>query len=65
VIPLFLGIVVFVTIGVLFLAVRYRPNNSIQSGISSFRREMRALAPPPEHGPGSAPPDGRPEPEDG
>ena len=53
--PLLLGffglVVVVAVVGVGLLAYRNRPESSIESGIRSFRREMRALAPPPEHGP--------------
>jgi hypothetical protein len=49
VIPFLLVIVVIVAVGVGVLAYRARPESSIESGIHSFRREMRALAPPPEH----------------
>ena len=52
-IPFLLVIVVIVVIGVGVLAYRSRPASSIESGIHSFRREMRALAPPPEHRRGS------------
>lgn len=46
----FLAIVlVVIAVGVGVLAYRHRPESSIESGIRSFRREMRALAPPPEH----------------
>ena len=43
-------VVVVAVVGVGLLAYRNRPESSIESGIRSFRREMRALAPPPEHG---------------
>lgn len=43
-----LVVVVIVTIGAAVLAYRNRPESSIESGIRSFRREMRALAPPSE-----------------
>jgi hypothetical protein len=46
VIPFLVVIVVIVVIGVGALAYRNRPEGSIESGIRSFRREMRALAPP-------------------
>ncbi len=65
-IPFLLVLVVLVAVGVGALVYRSRPESSIESGIHSFRREMRALAPPPEHrrgphdGPG-APSDGPPE----
>ena len=48
-IPSLLVIVVIVVVGASVLAYRSRPQSSIESGIRSFRREMRALAPPPEH----------------
>lgn len=48
-IPFLLVIVVIVVVGAGMLAYRNRPESSIESGITSFRREMRALAPPPEH----------------
>lgn len=48
-IPFLLVIVVIVVVGAGMLAYRARPEGSIESGIRSFRREMRALAPPPEH----------------
>ena len=48
-IPFLLVVVVIVVVGVSVLAYRGRPESSIESGIRSFRREMRALAPPPEH----------------
>jgi hypothetical protein len=41
-------VVVIAAVGVGLLAYRHRPEGSIESGIRSFRREMRALAPPPE-----------------
>jgi hypothetical protein len=47
-IPFLLVIVVIIAVGVGVLAYRARPESSIESGIRSFRREMRALAPPPE-----------------
>jgi hypothetical protein len=49
VIPFLLVIVVIVVVGASVLAYRNRPESSIESGIRSFRREMRALAPPPGH----------------
>lgn len=49
-IPFLLVIVVIVVVGVGALAYRNRPEGSIESGIRSFRREMRALAPPGEQG---------------
>jgi hypothetical protein len=48
-IPFLLILVVIVVVGVSVLAYRGRPESSMESGIRSFRREMRALAPPPEH----------------
>jgi hypothetical protein len=48
VIPFLLVMVVIVAVGVGVLAYRARPESSIESGIHSFRREMRALAPPPD-----------------
>ena len=48
-IPFLLVIVVIIAVGAGLLAYRHRPESSIESGITSFRREMRALAPPPEH----------------
>jgi Sec-independent protein translocase protein TatA len=58
VISFLLVIVVIVVVGASALAYRSRPESSIESGIRSFRREMRALAPPPEHrrGPQDGPP---------
>lgn len=47
-----LVVVVVVALAATVLAYRNRPESSIESGISSFRREMRALAPPDEHDPG-------------
>lgn len=49
-IPFLLVIVVIVVVGVSYLTYRHRPESSIESGIHSFRREMRALAPPSEPG---------------
>lgn len=49
-IPFLLVIVVIVVVGASYLAYRNRPESSIESGIHSFRREMRALAPPSEQG---------------
>lgn len=43
-------ILVAIAVGVGLLAYRHRPESSIESGIRSFRREMRALAPPSEPG---------------
>ena len=40
-------LVVLAVVGGSVLAYRNRPEGSIESGITSFRREMRALAPPP------------------
>ena len=45
-IPFLLVIVVIVVVGASVLAYRNRPEHSIESGIHSFKREMRALAPP-------------------
>lgn len=53
-IPFLLVIVVIVVVGGGYLAYRNRPESSIESGIHSFRREMRALAPPSEQGRRSA-----------
>ena len=39
------AIVVVVLVGAGYLAYRYRSERGIESGISSFRRELRALAP--------------------
>ena len=52
-IPFLLVIVVIIAVGAGLLAYRNRPESSIESGIHSFRREMRALAPPPDHRRGS------------
>lgn len=41
-------VVVIVVVGASALAYRNRPQSSIESGVRAFRREMRALAPPPE-----------------
>lgn len=41
-------ILVVIAVGVGVLAYRHRPESSIEAGIHSFRREMRALAPPSE-----------------
>jgi hypothetical protein len=49
VIPFLILILVIVAVGAGALAYRNRPESSIESGIHSFRREMRALAPPPDH----------------
>jgi len=50
VISFLLVVVVITAVGVGVLAYRHRPEGSIESGIRSFRREMRALAPPSEQG---------------
>jgi len=62
-IPFLLVVVVIVVVGASVLAYRGRPESSIESGIRSFRREMRALAPPPEHrrGPDDQHPDSPPQ----
>jgi len=60
VIPFLLVIVVIVVVGATYLAYRNRPESSIESGIHSFRREMRALAPPNEPGARRADPPGSP-----
>ena len=44
-------IVLIVVIGVSVLAYRNRSEKGIESGISSFRRELRALAPESKDGP--------------
>ncbi len=49
-------IVLIVVVGVSVLAFRNRPPKGIESGISSFRRELRALAPESEGGPRAAQP---------
>lgn len=54
-------LVLIVVVGVSFLAYRNRTERGIESGISSFRRELRALAPendgqPRASGPASDPP---------
>lgn len=59
-IPFLLVIVAIVVVGAGYLAYRNRPESSIESGIHSFRREMRALAPPSEEGRRSAEPPGAP-----
>ena len=60
-IPFLLLVLVIAVVGVGLLAYRHRPEGSIESGIRSFRREMRALAPPPEHpGPPDTDPEGPP-----
>jgi hypothetical protein len=46
VIPFLLVVVAVIVVGATVLAYRHRPESSIESGIRSFRREMRALAPP-------------------
>jgi len=46
VIPFLLVVVAIIVVGASVLAYRHRPESSIESGIRSFRREMRALAPP-------------------
>ena len=48
-IPFLLVVVLIIAVGAGVLAYRNRPESSIESGITSFRREMRALAPPPDH----------------
>jgi hypothetical protein len=53
VIPFLLVIVVIIAVGAGVLAYRARPESSIESGVRAFRREMRALAPPPDHRRGS------------
>ena len=45
--PTILVIIVIVIVGVSVLAYRSRTERGIESGISSFRRELRALAPRP------------------
>ena len=47
-IPFLLVVVAIIVVGAGVLAYRNRPESSIESGIRSFRREMRALAPPAE-----------------
>ena len=56
-IELLLLVVVIIAVGAGLLAYRNRPESSIESGVHAFRREMRALAPPPEQrrGPDDAP----------
>lgn len=44
-VPILLLLVLIVGIGVSVIALRNRTEHGIESGISSFRREMRALAP--------------------
>lgn len=44
--PTLLGIVAVVIVGVAIVVYRHRSAGGIESGISSFRRELRALAPP-------------------
>ncbi len=46
-VTIFVLLVLIVGVGVGVLAVRNRTEHGIESGISSFRREMRALAPRP------------------
>jgi hypothetical protein len=48
VIPFLLVIVVIIAVGAGVLAYRARPESSIDAGVRAFRREMRALAPPPD-----------------
>lgn len=59
-IPFLLVIVLIVVIGASVLAYRNRPESSIESGVRAFRREMRALAPPPDQ---RARPDGDADPD--
>lgn len=49
-------IVLIIVVGVSALAFRNRPQKGIESGISSFRRELNALAPESDHGPRAAEP---------
>lgn len=49
-------IVLIVVVGVSVLAYRNRSARGIESGISSFRRELRALAPESDEGPRAAGP---------
>lgn len=49
-------IVLIIVVGVSVLAFRNRPQKGIESGISSFRRELNALAPESDHGPRAAQP---------
>ena len=49
-------IVLIVVVGVSVLAYRNRSSKGIESGISSFRRELRALAPESDEGPRAAGP---------
>lgn len=49
-------IVVVVVLGVAVVAYRNRSEKGIESGISSFRRELRALAPESDEGPRRARP---------
>lgn len=44
-VPILLLLVLIVGVGVSVIALRNRAEHGIESGISSFRREMRALAP--------------------
>ena len=55
-IPTLLVMVLIVVIGVSVLAYRNRSSKGIESGISSFRRELRALAPESDEGPRAAGP---------
>ena len=55
-IPTLVVIVLIVVIGVSVLAFRNRSARGIESGISSFRRELRALAPESDEGPRAAGP---------
>ncbi len=59
--PTLIVVVLIVVVGVAVLAYRNRAQRGIESGISSFRRELRALAPersdpPRPHGPMADPP---------
>ncbi len=49
-------IVIIVVVGVSVLAYRNRSARGIESGISSFRRELRALAPESDEPPRARPP---------
>ena len=51
-----LVIVLIVVVGVSVLAYRHRSEKGIESGIRSFRRELRALAPESDEGPRAAGP---------
>ncbi len=44
-VPILLMVIVIVVVGVGVLAYRNRSDKGIESGITSFRRELRALAP--------------------